>query len=73
MIRLIGLIMKEEARNKDTTRNLFNFFRVMHTLGVRVLAIWLKTVVYCVRGNLTTANFCMSKAYEEIEANYNVD
>lgn len=45
----------------------------MHTLGVRVLAIWLKTVVYCVRGNLTTANFCMSKAYEEIEANYNVD
>ena len=42
-------------------------------MGVRVLAIWLKTAVYCVRGNLTTANFCRSKADEEIEVNYNVD
>ena len=69
VLRLARRVRKVEANNSDAPGALFNLDRLMHTLGVSVMAIWLKTVVNCMRGDGTTAIQCRSKAGDDIEAN----
>jgi hypothetical protein len=56
--------------NRDAPGALYNLDRMIHTLGVSVMAIWLKIVVERMEGHGTAAAWCRVKAGDDIEANY---
>jgi hypothetical protein len=58
VLRLTRRVRKVEATNSDAPGALFNLDKLMHTVGVSVMAIWLKTVANCMRGHGTAANIC---------------
>ena len=46
MIRVTRKFRKIEASNRDAPGATFNLDRLIHTLGVSVMVIWLKSVVF---------------------------
>jgi hypothetical protein len=56
--------------NRDAPGALFNLDRMIHTLGVSVMAIWLKIVVERMEGHGTATAWCRVKAGDDIEATY---
>jgi len=55
---------------KDAPGALYNLDRMVHTLGLSVMATWLKIVVERMEGHGTAAAWCRVKAGDDIEANY---
>ena len=72
VLRLARRVRRVEANNSDPPGALFNLDRLMHTLGVSVMAIWLKTVVNSIRGHGIAANLCRAKAELDVEATYTI-
>jgi hypothetical protein len=70
VIRVTRKFRKIEASNRDAPGATYNLDRLIHTLGVSVMAIWLKSVVFYLRGEGTAVNLVRSKAEEDIEAGY---
>ena len=68
MIRVTRKFSKIEASNRDAPGVTFSLDRLIHTLGVSVMAIWLKSVVFYLRGQGTAVNLVRSKAEEVIDA-----
>jgi hypothetical protein len=67
VIRVTRKFRKIEASNRDAPGATFNLDRLIHTLGVSVMAIWLKSVVFYLRGQGTAVNICRTKAEDDIE------
>ena len=70
MIKVTRRFRKIEASNREAPGATFNLDRLIHTLGVSVMAIWLKSVVFYLRGEGTAVNLVRSRAEEDIEAGY---
>ena len=70
VIRVTRKFRKIEASNRDAPGATFNLDRLIHTLGVSVMAIWLKSVVFYLRGEGAAVTLCRSRAEEDIEAGY---
>jgi hypothetical protein len=51
---------------------ILNLDRVMHKLGVSLMAIWFKTGEYCMRGHGIAASLSKTKAEEDKETIYSV-
>ena len=56
VIRVTRKFRKIEASNRDAPGATYNLDRLIHTLGVSVMAIWLKSVVFYLRGEGTAVN-----------------
>ena len=70
VLRVARMIRKVEASNRDAPGATFNLDKLMHTLGVSVMAIWLKSVVFYLRGEGAAVTLCRARAEEDIEAGY---
>jgi hypothetical protein len=70
VLRLAERVKPVGTTNKDAPGALFNLDRMIHTLGVSVMAIWLKIVVERMAGHGTAASMCRVKAGDDIETNY---
>ena len=73
MIKVTRRFRKIEASNREAPGATFNLDRLIHTLGVSVMAIWLKSVVFYMRGEGTAVNLCRARAEDDIEAGYSAD
>jgi hypothetical protein len=72
VIRFARGVRKVEGRNCDDPGAAFNLDRLIHSMGVSVMAIWLNSVTLNMKGQ-GAANFvCKQRADEAKEAVYNV-
>ena len=72
VIRFARSVRKMEESNRDAPGAAFNLERLMHSIGLSVMAIWLNSLSLNMRG-MGAANFvCKQRAEEAKEAIYNV-
>ena len=72
VIRFARSARKMEESNRDAPGAAFNLDRLMHSMGLSVMAIWLNSLCLNMRG-MGAANFvCKQRAEEAKEAIYNV-
>ena len=64
---------KVEESNRDAPGADFNFERLIQTLGVSVMAIWLKAMAYTMRDQGAAIILCRLRAEEDIGAIYTVN
>jgi hypothetical protein len=72
VIKFARGIRKVEESNRDAPGAAFNMDRLIHSMGLSVMAIWLNSLSFNLRGH-GAANFvCKQRADEAKEATYNV-
>jgi hypothetical protein len=72
VIRITRRTKKIEASKSDASGAVINLDKDMHTLGMSLMIFWLNSVVYCMRSQGITVNFCWAKAEKVVEATYKV-